>query len=119
MIVGAMKEQVSAWQGLEDRPFSSPSIAAPTSLSVQHFSQLHIAKWNICVMYSNMSLQVIRSWVFVFTAGAVWTYIARRLMNKLMTDHFVFALEALAHFGALAAFDRAIVRTDGGVNGGV
>ena len=37
-------------------------------------------------------------------------------MHEAVPDHFVFALEALAAFGAGAAFDGAVVRARGAVD---
>lgn len=42
---------------------------------------------------------------------AEWAYITRRVMDKAMAFHFVFALEALAAFGARTAFYWAVVWT--------
>lgn len=46
----------------------------------------------------------------MFSIWTEWTHIARRLVDKAMSNHFVLALKALATLGPRAALDRAIVR---------
>lgn len=47
---------------------------------------------------------------------AIWAYIARGVVHKAVSFHFVLALEAFAADGSLAAFDGAVVWAFGGVD---
>jgi hypothetical protein len=46
----------------------------------------------------------------VFWIGTEWTHIARALVKKAMTYHFVLSLEALSTFGTGTAWYRAKMR---------
>ena len=65
---------------------------------------------------ADLPLQVVRSWISVFSIRTKRTYITRRVVNKSMTLHLVFALEAFPAFGTLAAFNGTVVRSFGGVD---
>jgi hypothetical protein len=67
----------------------------------------------------NLPLQIVRSWVFVFSVGAKWTDISRGIMNESMPNHFVFPLEPLAAFAPWTASHGAIVGTLRGMDVGV
>jgi hypothetical protein len=51
----------------------------------------------------------------VFPVWTEWTNIARRLMNKTVSYHLIFALETFAAFASRAIFHWTIVRSVGRV----
>jgi hypothetical protein len=63
------------------------------------------------MVYTNMSLQIIRSWIPVLAIRAERTYVARRFVDEAVPYHFIFAFEPLSSDGAWAMCDRAIVRS--------
>jgi hypothetical protein len=52
----------------------------------------------------------------VLAIRTVWTHIAGGIVDEAVADHFVFALKALAAFGARAAVDGTVVRPVLGVD---
>jgi len=59
--------------------------------------------------WKNVPLQIIGSWILMFSIRAEWTHIARRLMYEPVPNHLILSLEALAALRSRTACNRAVV----------
>ena len=111
----------SAIESNPNGSISPPGTATPPYADppLQDFSQPWIRAFYICMMYTDVSLQIIRPWVSVFTIWAKWTHIAGRFVDQAVPYHFVLSFEALACIGAWAVRHGAVVRPRLRVNCGM
>jgi hypothetical protein len=73
----------------------------------KHISHLHIFREHS----GCLPLQIVWSWIFVFSIRAERAHVAWKLMRKTMSYHLILPLEAFPVFGPRTARYRAVVRT--------
>jgi len=71
------------------------------------------------MMDTNVSLQVIWTWISVISIRTKRAHVTGAVVNKAVTNHLVLAFEPFAALAARTTSDRAIVRSVRAVNVGV
>lgn len=90
-------------------PSSPPSAASFRPLG-KDFSELRVVFVLVDVMNAYVSLQVVRSRVFMVSLGAKWANVAWRIVYEAVSNHLVLTLESFAAFSPRTPWNWAIVR---------